>query len=672
MNDYLSRNSLLRLIAVLALVIAPHAMHLPVWAILLIITAMAWRALIELRQWRLPKMLTRTALALAGFGGVYASYHSISGQSAGTALLCIMAALKLLEMRARRDVMIVVLLMYFILVTHFLFSQDLWTVAYLLVCSVAITALLMDCNHPGSAVPTRPLLRRATVMIAQSLPLMLAMFILFPRIPGPLWGLPSDTGAQRSGLSDSMSPGDIENLALSDAVAFRVHFDDTAPPQDQRYWRGPVFDSFDGRKWRPRIAPQQRPAEAAEFTGTAVTYDLTLEPTQQRWIFALDLPAASGLPAATALHGAAQLLADKPVSARVLYHLRSYPHYQLQPTLTSFQRRMMLQLPLNADPRTRALAAQWRTQQMDDAQIVQRALQMFRSEPFYYTLHPPRLGNNSIDEFLFDTRRGFCEHYASSFTFLMRAAGIPARVVTGYQGGEKNPYGDYYVIHQYDAHAWSEVWLAGRGWVRVDPTAAVAPNRVEQGLASALTAADGLPAFLQRQPQIWLTLSARWDWLNNRWNRWVLAYGPELQAKFLSHFGITDWSQMILALTVAITLLLSAVGLSLLRQFAPAKTHDAALRLWQSATRPLQKLGLKQQPDEGPQDFAARVIASQPLLAASMQPLLEAYLQLRYLSDVEPEAQQNLHIAAAQFTRALRTHTQAVRAGSGSRTRDNR
>ncbi|HWU69483.1 MAG TPA: DUF3488 and transglutaminase-like domain-containing protein [Stenotrophobium sp.] len=672
MNDYLSRDSLLRLIGVLLLVMAPHAGHLPAWEILLIVTAMMWRTLIALRQWRLPALLPRTALTLAGFGGVYASYHGISGLSAGTALLCAMASLKLLEMRARRDVMIVVLLMYFILVTHFLFSQDLWTIAYLLVCAVAITALLMDCNHPGSAVPARPLLRRATIMVAQSLPLMLAMFILFPRIPGPLWGLPSDTGAQRSGLSDSMMPGDIEKLILSDAVAFRVHFDGPAPPQDQRYWRGPVFDRFDGRKWSPRIETRHLPPEAAELTGEPVDYDLTLEPTQQRWIFALDLPAPAGLPAATALHGAEQLLADKPVSGRVLYHLRSYPHYRLQPTLTPFQRRMMLQLPANADPRSRALAAQWRAQQADDAQIVQQALRMFRSEPFYYTLHPPRLGDNSIDEFLFETRRGFCEHYASSFTFLMRAAGIPARVVTGYQGGEKNPYGDYYVIHQYDAHAWSEVWLAGRGWVRVDPTAAVAPNRVEEGLASALSAADGLPTFLQRQSQIWLTLSARWDWINNRWNRWVLAYGPELQADFLSHFGITDWSQMILALTVAITLLLSAVGLSLLRQFAPAKTHDAALRLWQSATRPLQKLGLKQKPDEGPQDFAARVVARQPALTTAMRQLLQAYLRLRYLHGPDPAAWQNLRAAAQQFTRALRANAQGAAAGSGSRTRDSR
>ncbi|MGH8506454.1 MAG: transglutaminase TgpA family protein [Stenotrophobium sp.] len=653
MNDYLSRDSLLRLIAVLALVIAPHAGHLPAWEILLIVTAMAWRALIALRQWRLPSLLPRTALTLAGFGGVYASYHSISGQSAGTALLCAMTALKLLEMRARRDVMIVVLLMYFILVTHFLFSQDLWTIAYLLVCAVAITALLMDCNHPGNAVPVRPLLRRATIMVAQSLPLMLAMFILFPRIPGPLWGLPSDTGAHRSGLSDSMMPGDIEKLILSDAVAFRVHFDGPAPPQDQRYWRGPVFDRFDGRKWSPRIAPQQLPPEAVELTGAAVDYDLTLEPTQQRWIFALDLPAPTGLPAATSLHGAGQLLADKPVGERVLYRLRSYPHYRLQPALSPFQRRMMLQLPANADPRSRALAAQWRAQQTDDAQIVQQALRMFRSEPFYYTLHPPKLGADSVDEFLFDTRRGFCEHYASSFTFLMRAAGIPARVVTGYQGGEKNAYGDYYVIHQYDAHAWSEVWLDGRGWVRVDPTAAVAPNRVEEGLASALTAADGLPSFLQRQSQIWLNLSARWDWLNNRWNRWVLAYGPELQADFLSHFGITDWSQMILVLTVAITLLLSAVGLSLLRQFAPVQRRDDVLRQWQRAIKPLRKLGLQQAPHEGPQDFAARVIARQPLLESSMQRVLDAYLRLRYFDTTESTAQQSLRMAVDEFIRKI-------------------
>ncbi|MGH8460276.1 MAG: transglutaminase TgpA family protein [Stenotrophobium sp.] len=653
MTDYLSRDSLLRLIAVLALVLAPHATHLPVWEILLIITTMAWRVLVELRQWRLPTMLPRAALAFAACAGVYASYHSISGQSAGTALLCVMAALKLLEMRARRDVMIVVLLMYFILVTHFLFSQELWTIAYLLVCAVAITALLMDCNHPGTALPVRPLLRRAVIMVAQALPLMVVMFILFPRIPGPLWGLPSDSGAQRSGPSDSMMPGDIENLILSNAVAFRVRFNGVAPPPEQRYWRGPVFDHFDGRGWKPRIEPGMMPAEAAQVSGAPVSYEITLEPTQQRWIFALDLPASTGLPAATSLHAADQLLADKPLRDRALYHLRSYLHYQLQPSLDPLQRKIMLQLPPGADPRSRALAAQWRSKGLDDAQIVRAALAMYRGEAFYYTLHPPKLGANSVDEFLFDTRRGFCEHYASSFTFLMRAAGIPARVVTGYQGGEKNAYGDYYVIHQYDAHAWSEVWLAGQGWVRVDPTAAVAPNRVEAGLAAALTAANGLPGFLERRSQVWLQLSARWDWANDRWNRWVLAYGPQLQADFLSRFGISDWSDMILVLTVAITLMLSAVGLLLLRQFAPVQSTDRALRLWQRAVRPLRKLGLQQAPHEGPQDFAARVIACQPSLQASMQNVLDAYLHLRYFGGAEHAAQQALRLAVDHLIREI-------------------
>ncbi|MGH8538961.1 MAG: transglutaminaseTgpA domain-containing protein, partial [Stenotrophobium sp.] len=526
MTDYLNQRSLLRLITVLALVIAPHVLHLPLWETLLIGAVMGWRVLAALRQWPLPRTIPRAVITFASFGGVYASFHGISGQSAGTALLCVMAALKLLEMRARRDVMIVVLLMYFILVTHFLFSQEIWTVAYLLASAVAITALLMDCNHTGESLPAGMLLRRGGIMVAQALPLMLMMFILFPRIPGPLWGIPSDTGAGRSGLSDSMMPGDIENLILSDAVAFRVRFVGKAPPPDQRYWRGPVFDFFDGRGWKPSAASQWMRPDSATFSGEATGYQIILEPTQQKWLFALDLPTLATLPSGMALHGAYVLMADKPVRERLMYQLRSYPHYQLQAQLNPAERAVTLQLPFRSDPRARALAQQWRDQNPGDAQIVQRALAMYRSEPFYYTLHPPKLGADSVDEFLFDTRRGFCEHYASSFTFLMRAAGIPARVVTGYQGGEKNEVGGYYIVHQYDAHAWSEVWLAGQGWVRVDPTAAVAPNRVEQGLASALTAAEGLPGFLTRRSQILIDLSARWDWVNDRWNRWVLAYGP--------------------------------------------------------------------------------------------------------------------------------------------------
>jgi transglutaminase-like putative cysteine protease len=650
MTDYLTQTTLLRLLAVLALVIGPHLARLPAWEGLLLVAVLGWRALISLRQWRLPAPWLRSVIAFACFAAVYASFRSISGMSAGTALLCVMAGLKLLEMRARRDVMIVVLLMYFILVTHFLFSQEIWTVVYLAFSAVSITALLMDCNHPGEALPTRVLLRAGGIMVAQALPLMLVFFVLFPRIPGPLWSLPTDTGAGRSGLSDKMSPGDIASLMQTDEVVFRVHFLDRIPAMRERYWRGPVFDTFDGRGWSTSMLAMQARSVTVEPRGEPLHYEMTLEPQGSRWLFGLDVPAPTQLPPDTTLD---LLLAAQTVRERKQYQATAYTQYLLQPEMSPVERRSWLQLPPDFNPRSRELMQQWREQGLDDAAIVRKVLQMYRQENFSYTLQPPRLARDSVDDFLFSTRQGFCEHYSSSFTFLMRAAGIPARVVTGYQGGEKNEIGDYYVVHQYDAHAWSEVWLTGQGWVRIDPTAAVAPERVERGLSSALTLAGGLPGFLARQQNsgLRIALNMRWDWVNAKWNAWVLAYGPDLQADFLRNFGIEDWSDMILAMTVLITLATAVVSLLLMRQFIPAVPQDRALQLWRNAQRKLTKAGMHQRPDEGPCDFAERVIQERPMLTGAMTRVLSAYLKLRYLQAPDNALERELETAVSDLNR---------------------
>jgi transglutaminase-like putative cysteine protease len=646
-TDYLTQTTLLRLLAVLTLVLAPHLARLPLWESLLLAVIVGWRALIALRQWRLPPTWLRSLIAIACFAAVYANFRSISGLTAGTALLSVMAALKLLEMRARRDVMVVVLLMYFILVTHFLFAQELWTIAYLLFSAVAITALLMDCNHAGDALPPRALLRMASIMVAQALPLMLVFFVLFPRIPGPLWSLPSDSGAGKSGLSDKMSPGDISALMQSDEVAFRVRFLDRVPAMRERYWRGPVFDTFDGRGWQAsQVAGMQR-AVPVELQGQPLRYEMTLEPSGVRWMFALDLPSPLALPPESALNYSDLLLAARPLQQRLVYQTTAYTHYRLQPELHPREHQHFLQLPEDYNPRSRALMQQWRAQGLDAAAIVNKVLQMYRQENFVYTLQPPRLARDSVDDFLFNTRQGFCEHYASSFTFLMRAAGIPARVVTGYQGGEKNELGDYYVVRQYDAHAWSEVWLADQGWVRVDPTGAVAPERVEHGLSSAMSLAQGLPGFLAQRKGLRLSLNMRWDWVNQKWNAWVLAYGPDLQADFLRNFGIEDWSQMILVMTVLITLATAVVSLLLLRQFSPAVPQDRALRLWQRALRKLEKAGLQQRPEEGPCDFTERVMQQRPALTAAMTRMLAAYLKLRYLQEPDRAIERELELAVS-------------------------
>lgn len=649
--DHLSLHSLLRLLAAMALVLAPHLARVPIWEAAAIAALLAWRALAGLRQWPLPGATLRALLTFAAFVGVIASYGRINGQNAGTALLVMMAALKLLEMRARRDVMVTVCLMYFILVTHFLFSQEIWTIAYLLGCTVAITAVLVDANHAGSALPPKLLLRLGARMTAYALPLMLVMFVLFPRIPGPLWGLPADSGAERSGLPDSMSPGGLSQLILSNEVSFRVKFLGKPPPMRERYWRGPVLDFFDGREWKSTATRSDVARHEVQFEGEPVRYEIILEPQRHPWLLALDLPSPEALPPKSTITRYHQLVAREDVRERLMYQAISYPHYRLEPQLSPQARAAALQMNTVYNPRAHALAAQWRDQGLSPEALSQRVLAMFREQPFHYTLNPPETGRDGVDDFLFKTQRGFCQHYASAYTVLMRAAGVPARVVTGYQGGVMNEFGDYYVVRQSDAHAWSEYWVEGRGWVRVDPTAAVSPDRVEKGFDE--SAGRELHGGYLRRGNALFTVQAGWDALNNAWNRAVLAYGPELQGEFLARFGLHDWSDMILALTVLTTGILGVVGLLLLRQFAPAANDDVALRLWRQVQRALRRRLLEQAPDEGPRDFAQRVQQALPAAAQPMQRALDAYLALRYLQEPAPALQDELREAVRALRRRL-------------------
>jgi transglutaminase-like putative cysteine protease len=574
MNDFLPRTVLLHLLAVLTIVLLPHLPHFGYWEPPFLAAVILWRLVATLRQWRPLNRWGRIALTLGSFGAVYASFGNIAGQTAGTALLAAMTCLKLTELNSRRDMLVMVLLLYFLLITHFLFSQEIWTIVYLLACAVMITALLVEANHAESALPLRVSLRTGGRMVLQALPLMVLLFVLFPRVPGPLWGLPADAGAAQTGLADDMQPGDIQSLIENEAVAFRVHFLGPVPPPEQMYWRGPVLSDYNGKKWTTGYLLE---GQAAPWTisGEGYSYEITLEPQRRRWLLALDLPDPVGLPADTSITANYQLVAQNEVRERRIYRLLSHPHYRIQSGgLGERERRAYTQLPAGFNPRTLALARRWRDEGKNDEQVITAVLDMFRGKAFYYTLSPPRLGRDSVDEFLFDTHRGFCEHYAGAFVTLMRAAGIPARVVTGYQGATKNEIGGYYVVQQSDAHAWTEVWLEGRGWTRIDPTAAVAPDRVNKGIGAALEGSGSLPAYLdpsRRGFRMMAMVRARLDWVNDQWNHWVLGYGPDVQQQVLSHLGLDDWSNMILALTIGTTVVLGLLSAVLARQFLPRR-----------------------------------------------------------------------------------------------------
>jgi len=619
-----------RLLTGMLLVGAPLALHQPPWL------SLGWLAIALLPLWRLrrgrplPGPWLRVPLALTGFIAVLATYGGVAGRDPGVALLTTMIALKLLELRTLRDLYVAVFLGYFLVMANLLYSQELPMAGYLLLSVLVLTMTLLSANRGSGRVSTGGELRLAGRLLLQGLPIMLVLFFLFPRIDGPLWHMPESREQATTGISDEMSPGDISRLVRDNSVAFRVEFDGAAPPPEQRYWRGPVMWFTNGRRWRAGSLP----AETITYRGLGnlVSYTVTLEPSRQRWLFALDLPA--DVPDDARLTTDFQVLASVPVTERRRYQASSYTRYQAT-GLSPAQRRSGLQLPGVVSGRVRQLAAGWRVSAGSDRAVVDLALAHFREQPFIYTLSPPRLGSDPIDGFLFETRRGFCEHFATSFTLLMRLAGIPARVVTGYQGGQRNPFGDYLIVRQSDAHAWSEVWLPDSGWTRVDPTAAVAPERIEQGIdADAEFGLDGAVQFRGLGGSFAISLGEQFqfavDALYATWDLWVLGYGATRQLEVLSQLGlgIDDWRSITMALAVVVGVLLPLIGWSIMRP--PGHARDPAANLYRRFCTRLAKHGLTRAGHEGPRNYAARVTTARPELTTAVARITDLYIGLRY------------------------------------------
>ncbi len=457
---------------------------------------------------------------------------------------------------------------------------------------------------------------------------MIAMWIFFPRIGTPLWSVPIDTSSGVTGLSDEMSPGDISSLSQSDAVAFRVRFDGDIPVPADRYWRGLVLHRFNGRSWtgnEPIAA--SRTDVPIDYLGVPLSYEITMEPTRQHWVLALDLPYEWSLDR-TNMGGRQQLSRAQPIDQRVVYTAVSYPEFRVETEINRFWYEYYQRLPDGTNPRARSLASDMRERAGSDRAYVNAVMQMFNQEAFYYTLQPPALGRDPVDEFLFSSRRGFCEHYASTFSVMMRAAGIPARVVIGYQGGEVNPMSDYMIVRQSDAHAWTEVWLSGAGWTRVDPTSAVAPERIETGMSGAMFDGVGASWGLSAPTQLMHRLTLAWDMINEKWNAWILAYGPDNQESFMEWLGMDDpdLRKMLLTLVALIAIMLAGVtGLLALRYRPPRR--DPAERLYQRFTK---RVGIRPNRGEPPLAFLARLAKSRPDLAIDAGRITHAYLATRY------------------------------------------
>lgn len=641
-EHHLRAAELLALLAVIAMAVAPHFAHSNAWVSLFFAATIGYR-LAAIRYPRLlPGRLLLLLTTLAALAVVVLSHDQLVDWRAAVDLLIVMVGLKLLELRKRRDIYVTLFLGYFVIVTNFLFEQGLLLTAWLFMALTGLTALLLEISRSRSLRRPLKTLVLTLSLLAQAVPVMVALFLFFPRLSAPLWSFGIDQQRGVTGLGDTVSPGSISELMRSRAVAFRVDFEAAAPAPALRYWRGPVLWETDGMTWRRGEAAVQREADYAPL-GEPIDYSVTLEPGGSRWLLALDLPAEP--PPRATMQSDYMLLADRPVTQRLRYSMRSHLRYNTG-ALDARARRSALQLPPNVTPRMAQLAGGWQAaaaaRQDAAAAVVNQALQYFREQPFYYTLYPPLLGSNPVDEFLFESRRGFCEHYASSFVTLMRIAAVPARLVTGYQGGEINPLGGHLVVRQSDAHAWAEVWLEGAGWVRVDPTAAVAPQRVERPFdvdydEQAVSGAplqfnlrqSGLLRGLARQ----LRLGA--DAVNASWHRWVLGYSQRQQGRLMQRLGLDFERGAAVAIAVSLLLLIALTAALLwYRGREPRNPVQAAyLRFCARMARE----GIARRPHEGAQSYARRIIAQRPELHTVVGEITELYNSLRYaeVGDVE-------------------------------------
>ena len=619
---------------------------MPAHLVTLALLPFAWRLLAELRHWEpLPKPLLILATAIIVVI-MLTTYGGLMGRRAAVSLLVLMLALKLLETFRTRDARIVASLSLFLCGTQFLFSQGVAMIVYLAACvlSSLIALVYLHRREAYEGLRAEPdtdhnlftELGFGVRMMAIALPIGLVFFLLFPRWGSPLWGLPEDALDARSGLSGSMSPGSIQNLFMDDSPAFRVQFESTIPEQNKLYWRGPVFWSFDGRSWQAGQRLRDQPVTGKPDPESAsLRYKVQMEPTEQHWLFALDYPAL--VPSGTRLSMDYQLLSKRPITRLHEYVMASDPDFPDNPTLKRLVREAALELPTGFNPRTAELMAQWRDEATYSTEIVRRALAYFNREQFYYTLNPSLLSRHTVDEFLFETREGFCEHYASAFTVMMRMAGIPARVVTGYQGGWYNDIGSYLLVRQSDAHAWSEVWIENSGWMRIDPTAAVAPERVEQGAMDSLSQRRYILDFE------WIRQARNsFDVFQRVWNNWVVAFNSDRQSRLFSVFGwgVFDSARLVIVMMTIIVLLSVAIFVAapLLLKFRSAQRQDTALKLWRKFSRKLAKAGFVSHPSMGPLELATNANCQLKYEGDDINRVARLYMLCRYSRGAGNEA----------------------------------
>ncbi|HEY9033274.1 MAG TPA: DUF3488 and transglutaminase-like domain-containing protein [Pseudomonadales bacterium] len=661
MQDYrIARPVFIWILLAQFFLLLPHMLRYPLLLVPGWLLLTVWRIQVFRGRWQYPSSKTKAVLVVLVMSLVAISQPRFFTIETMVILLLLAFLLKLVETATWRDLLVGVYLAYFVIVTQLLFEQGIFAAVYMLVALLLVTSTLVAAHADVQAGFWFPC-REAGKMLLFSLPLMLVAFLVFPRIE-PLWVLPQPSASGKTGISDSMSPGMIAELAQSDELAFRAEFDGMPPALSQLYWRGMVFSHFDGLTWRRSSLRHERDDMRRYYqiddNMAAFRYRVIMEPSQQRWMF--PLPGTVEHDSGAIDYDDFTLQQRQPIMNREAWQFVSYPAASRPWPVNNFRHRDSLQLPDGFNPRTLALARQLRAGADSDADFVERVLDYFRNNGFVYTLTPPRLGRNTVDEFLFETRQGFCEHYAGAFTVLMRAAGIPARVVAGYQGGDINPYEQHVTVRQLDAHAWTEVWLEGRGWQRVDPTYAVSPDRIEQGGQQSL--ADE-PDFLSRSPLSPARFSARLGWLrklqyrldqaNYLWHSWVLSYeGRQQQDVLRALLGQVSLKRIALLVLGSFVVTGLLVWLLLFWRHRPARLSPDE-RLLQHLQRKLRRAGLERQPGQGPQAFVATAAQRYPASARTLKEIGRLYLLIRYARLSAAKKQQLRH--------RLRRHIRTLR-----------
>lgn len=635
----------------LFLVILPNFSHLPLWLNFTTIILLFWRGGYDLQLCGKPNKLVLFLLTLMLIAGIVFSYRTLIGRDAGSAFLLGLLCLKLFEIKSFRDIALIINLALFSIVVNFLFNQTIPVAFIMLFALVFLFTALIGFQHNykdlnGSKLLSLNLIQTnekrhfllASKMLIQAIPLAIILFIFFPRVDGPLWGLPEDAFSGTTGLSDKMSPGRISQLSNNAAVAFRVKFESPIPATNKLYWRGPVMWNFNGYDWtapnNERIA-----VNSFKFTGIGekINYSITLQPHNNYWLFALDVP--STLPKRSRFSANMQVVSISPVQKLKRYELSSYTQYVL-PAYSAINMQRYLQLPDSHSNqpgsnlyKSRKLINKLKVEN-DPQKTINNVLNYFATQDFYYSRKPPLLYNNPIDEFLFDTKRGYCEHYASSFTVLMRLAGIPSRIVTGYQGGVINPIDNYMTIRQSDAHAWSEVFLGKKGWVRIDPTAFIPPDNIEN-IDDALRLNSSLTKSSRIFKTSWLSKQMKqarfaWDAVNNRWNQWVLGYNNKRQKAFFGAIGIPEitWqglTQLLFSILSLLTALLAYIIFS-------NKTNRSSetQNIYSKFLKKMKSFDLRKEASEGANDFCLRACAKVPKEKEKMIQITLLYQQLRY------------------------------------------